>query len=156
MIGVPLKPPWGSILYFNARFNKLSYAFTLAPSIHSHRDAMKLLRWNMIYKLGECQLSSIMALMYFPIEEQENLLRIRNIQDFNITSSVFNVDPKIKIICRIILLPTYYKTPLNNAQCLSMPIKIMALIRNASKCQSLPISADQFLSMPINAGSRHQ
>ena len=33
----------------------------------------------------------------------------------------------------------------------SMPIQIMALIRNASQCQSLSINADQFRSMPIKA-----
>ncbi len=44
---------------------------------------------------------------------------------------------------------------INVNQCWSVSTKIMALIRNASQCWSLPINSDQFLSMPINAGSRH-
>ena len=43
-----------------------------------------------------------------------------------------------------------HKTLPNNAQCWSMPIKIMASIRNASPCWSLPINADQFLSIGID------
>ena len=41
-------------------------------------------------------------------------------------------------------LPTRSRTPSIIAQCRSMPIKIMALIRNVSQCRSLPINADQF------------
>ena len=47
-----------------------------------------------------------------------------------------------------------YKTPWINAQCRSMLIKIVALIRNSSQCRCLSINADQFLSMLINV-DRH-
>ncbi len=46
--------------------------------------------------------------------------------------------------------PPLSRTPSINAQCRSirsMPIEIMALIRNASQCRSLPINADQFPSI---------
>ena len=39
----------------------------------------------------------------------------------------------------------------NADQCRSVPIKIMALIRNVSQCQSLPIIADQCRSIPLNS-----
>ncbi len=40
--------------------------------------------------------------------------------------------------------PAHHRTPSINAQCRSMPIKILALIRNTSQCQLLPINADQW------------
>ena len=49
------------------------------------------------------------------------------------------------------------RTPSINAQCRSMPIKIMALIRNASQCRSSPINANlgakswHWSEMPIDA-----
>ncbi len=39
------------------------------------------------------------------------------------------------------------KTPWINAQCQSMSIKIMALVRNSSQCQSMPPHAYQFLGI---------
>ena len=53
---------------------------------------------------------------------------------------------KIKLLTLIqnIFVPTILNYfPSINAQCRSMPIKIMALIRNASQCRSLPINSDQ-------------
>ncbi len=46
----------------------------------------------------------------------------------------------------------YYRTPPINAQCQSMPIKIMALIRNVSQCWSLPIGIDRHWSELIDIG----
>ncbi len=43
----------------------------------------------------------------------------------------------------IVLQCLIFRTPLINAQCPSMLIKILALIWNASQCRSLPINADQ-------------
>ncbi len=39
----------------------------------------------------------------------------------------------------------------NADRCQSMPIKIMALIRNVSQCWSLPINSSQCWSIPLNA-----
>ena len=56
----------------------------------------------------------------------------------------------IKLYCHAIITGLPRSLP-NADQCRSMPIKIMALIRNVSQCRSLPIIADQCRSMPINA-----
>ncbi len=51
-----------------------------------------------------------------------------------------------KVVCNVSHTPFmfwYFRTPLINVQCQSMPIKIMVLIRNTSQCRSMPINADQ-------------
>ena len=60
---------------------------------------------------------------------------------------LWTVEPFFSLI---IMFDHIYKSPLINAQCRSMPIKIMALIRNASQCLSMPLNFDQFLSVPTN------